>query len=91
MWNEKHIPDLSRNYAVNILRPVLDKNGLKKVKIVGNDMYCSSPEHHEPWSYARELLNDSILKENIDILGYHYLNDRCYTGREIIRYACLGK
>ena len=74
LWNEKHIPDLSRNYAVNILRPVLDKNGLKKVKIVGNDMYCSSPEHHEPWSYARELLNDSILKENIDILGYHYLD-----------------
>lgn len=37
LWNEKHIPDLSRNYAVNILRPVLDKNGLKKVKIVGND------------------------------------------------------
>ncbi len=74
LWNEKHIPDLSRNYAVNILRPVLVKNRLEKVKIVGNDMYCSSPKHHEPWSYARELLNDSILKENIDILGYHYLN-----------------
>lgn len=74
LWNEKHIPVLSRNYVVNILRPTLDKNGLKHIKIIGNDMYCSSPKHHEPWSYAKELLKDSVLKGNIDVLGYHYLN-----------------
>ncbi|MEA4937585.1 MAG: hypothetical protein VB102_13250 [Paludibacter sp.] len=73
LWNEKHIPDLSRNYVVNHLRPTLDRAGLQQVKIIGNDMYCSSPAHHQPWSYVDELLADNDLSKAIGVLGYHYL------------------
>lgn len=73
LWNEKHIPVLSRKYVVEYLRPSLDNAGMKDVKIVGNDMYCNSPYNHKPWSYADELLKDEELRKNIDVLGYHYL------------------
>lgn len=73
LWNEKHIPDQSRNYVVNFLRPALNDANLNKVKIVGNDMYCNSPTNHIAWSYADELMADSGLFKAIDILGYHYL------------------
>jgi galactosylceramidase len=73
LWNEKHIPDQSRNYVVNFLKPALQEAGLNAVQIVGNDMYCNSPEHHRPWSYADELWADPELREVIDIIGYHYL------------------
>ena len=73
LWNEKHIPNQSRNYVVNFLKPALQEAGLNGVQIAGNDMYCNSPEHHRPWSYAEELWADAELREAIDIVGYHYL------------------
>lgn len=73
LWNEKHLPAPSRDYAVKHLRPALDEAGLNGVKIVGNDMYCNSPSHHRPWSYAEELAGDSLLRQAIGVLGYHYL------------------
>lgn len=74
LWNEKHIPGLSRDYVVNNLRPTLDRKGLKNVKIVGNDMYCNYEQNHIPWSYVDEMLNDEQLRKAIGILGYHYID-----------------
>ena len=74
LWNEKHIPGESRDYVVENLRPSLDNAGMKDIKIVGNDMYCNSPGIHQPWSYAVELQKDSMLRNSIGILGYHYLD-----------------
>lgn len=73
LWNEKHLVEPSRSYLVDMLRPTLDSMGLERVKIVGNDMYCSSPKHHKPWSYANELTADSMMRSCVDVLGYHYL------------------
>ena len=65
-WNERESPE-KRDWIVNTLRPTLDENGLRHVKIIANDLHGSG------WEFADKVIQDTALKKAIHALGYHYV------------------
>jgi len=62
-WNER---DYNRDWIVNVLRPTLDKNGFKDIKI-------NAPEGAgKAWGISDLLVKDSVFKNTISSISYHY-------------------
>lgn len=62
-WNER---DYNRDWIVNTLRPTLDRNGFKDIKI-------NAPEGAgKAWEISDLLVKDSVFKNTISSISYHY-------------------
>ncbi|PSL47516.1 galactosylceramidase [Chitinophaga niastensis] len=62
-WNER---EYNRDWIVNTLRPLLDKNGLSHMKIV-------APEGAgESWAICDQLMKDPALTKALGAVSYHY-------------------
>lgn len=66
IWNEKPGKG-KKNWILRHLRPTLDRNGLKNVKIVADDWYTPK------WQFADVVSKDTALKKAVYALGYHYV------------------
>ncbi|RKO70977.1 hypothetical protein D7322_15005 [Sphingobacterium puteale] len=62
-WNER---DYNRDWIVNVLRPTLDRNGFKDIKI-------NAPEGAgKAWEISDLLVKDSVFRNTISSISYHY-------------------
>ncbi|MCD2425091.1 discoidin domain-containing protein [Niabella pedocola] len=62
-WNER---DYNRNWIVDSLRPLLDKNGYENIKI-------NAPEGAgHAWAIADQLVTDSVFRNTLAAISYHY-------------------